>query len=69
MFQSPQWGSNSKCKQLYHGGGAIRFSPRNGEVILKAPFRNRITKPLKMHFPAEIAVLKKSVNTTFQKQL
>ena len=35
MFQSPQWGSNSKVtvrvKSLEYNG----FSPRNGEVILK----------------------------------
>ena len=49
--------------------GVIR-RPRNGEVILKrAPLRNRITKPLKMHFPAEIAVLKNNADDTFQKHL
>ena len=45
------------------------FSSRNGEIILKAPLRNRITKPLKIYFPAEIAILKNGVNSIFQKHL
>ena len=38
MFQSPQWGSNSKEVSFYsHHNKNMSFSPRNGEVILKAP--------------------------------
>ena len=37
-FQSPQWGSNSKVKYPKMGNHEfMRFSPRNGEVILKPP--------------------------------
>ena len=37
MFQSPQWGSNSKAlAELNLIIGSASFSPRNGEVILKA---------------------------------
>ena len=36
MFQSPQWGSNSKgVETVSLITYAIGFSPRNGEVILK----------------------------------
>ena|GEM_PF-5275429 len=36
VFQSPQWGSNSKAESLYSKPViCFRFSPRNGEVILK----------------------------------
>ena len=35
VFQSPQWGSNSKVKLAFFGGEPLSFSPRNGEVILK----------------------------------
>ena len=70
QFQSPQWGNNSKVLDFpFPVVNTSGFSPRNGEIILKAPLRNRITKPLKMHFPAEIAILKNSVNSTFQKHL
>ena len=35
-FQSPQWGSNSKVGGLFPALMALpRFSPLNGEVILK----------------------------------
>ena len=34
-FQSPQWGSNSKVVALVHDLCYQRFSPLNGEVILK----------------------------------
>ena len=36
-FQSPQWGSNPKVPYIPRNevGGLVRFSPRNGEVILK----------------------------------
>ena len=47
----------------------ICFSPRNGEIILKAPLRNRITKPLKMHFPTISACLEFWRNIAFQKVL
>ena len=69
MFQSPQWGNNSKVHSRIWGVPTWRFSPRNGETILKAPLRNRITKPLKIYFPTEIAILKNSVNSIFQKHL
>ena len=36
MFQSPQWGSNSKVVSRTTNFYLYRFSPRNGEVILKA---------------------------------
>ena len=35
MFQSPQWGSNSKVTGFSSRLLTKRFSPRNGEVILK----------------------------------
>ena len=35
MFQSPQWGSNSKEKEKEVYEKCLSFSPRNGEVILK----------------------------------
>ena len=35
MFQSPQWGSNSKGKDEKSVAIGPCFSPRNGEVILK----------------------------------
>ena len=35
-FQSPQWGSNSKGKPTFAKELSTGFSPRNGEVILKA---------------------------------
>ena len=35
MFQSPQWGSNSKDHDEFRKCSTQRFSPRNGEVILK----------------------------------
>ena len=37
VFQSPQWGSNPKVPYIPRNevGGLVRFSPRNGEVILK----------------------------------
>ena len=37
MFQSPQWGNNSKVK--YNQATVVNrlsFSPRNGEIILKS---------------------------------
>ena len=34
-FQSPQWGDNSKVKILGAPAAPNRFSPRNGEIILK----------------------------------
>ena len=39
-FQSPQWGSNSKVgDKLVYFSALKGFSPRNGEVILKAIIR------------------------------
>ena len=35
MFQSPQWGSKSKAGDTTGDPSFTRFSPRNGEVILK----------------------------------
>ena len=35
VFQSPQWGSNSKADVDCENSPYRRFSPRNGEVILK----------------------------------
>ena len=36
MFQSPQWGDNSKgLKNAVKWMYSPRFSPRNGEIILK----------------------------------
>ena len=36
MFQSPQWGDNSKAGSTSNVVNIyIRFSPRNGEIILK----------------------------------
>ena len=36
MFQSPQWGDNSKGKGIIiFDRCSSRFSPRNGEIILK----------------------------------
>ena len=35
LFQSPQWGNNSKGKVTVLTTIHIRFSPRNGEIILK----------------------------------
>ena len=35
MFQSPQWGSNSKVKEFFFLSEEDSFSPLNGEVILK----------------------------------
>ena len=35
LFQSPQWGSNSKGVERQPSTIASSFSPRNGEVILK----------------------------------
>ena len=35
MFQSPQWGSNSKVEMDAYLNKDFSFSPRNGEVILK----------------------------------
>ena len=35
-FQSPQWGSNSKVMEIDSSTTLLRFSPRNGEVILKS---------------------------------
>ena len=35
MFQSPQWGSNSKDNQFLKIFLTQSFSPRNGEAILK----------------------------------
>ena len=34
-FQSPQWGDNSKDYAIYITMTSTRFSPRNGEIILK----------------------------------
>ena len=34
-FQSPQWGDNSKGFEGLLRGTGVRFSPRNGEIILK----------------------------------
>ena len=34
-FQSPQWGDNSKGLVLRRNPRRKRFSPRNGEIILK----------------------------------
>ena len=35
-FQSPQWGNNSKVELgILNRGIEDRFSPRNGEIILK----------------------------------
>ena len=38
QFQSPQWGSNSKVDSNLNCKCLDRFSPRNGEVILKVAF-------------------------------
>ena len=36
VFQSPQWGDNSKANQFkYDNEKQLCFSPRNGEIILK----------------------------------
>ena len=36
VFQSPQWGSNSKVYfAIFDAVAILCFSPRNGEVILK----------------------------------
>ena len=35
-FQSPQWGSNSKADRQIEEEFNERFSPLNGEVILKS---------------------------------
>ena len=35
MFQSPQWGSNSKEGEKFMSTFNLSFSPRNGEAILK----------------------------------
>ena len=37
MFQSPQWGDNSKEDINILDARVARFSPRNGEIILKKP--------------------------------
>ena len=67
---SPQWGSNSKAIYDWDETHTIVFqSPQWGSNSKGHPLRNRITKPFKMHFPAEIAILKNSVNSTFQKHL
>ena len=34
-FQSPQWGDNSKVVKKAERLYLLRFSPRNGEIILK----------------------------------
>ena len=34
-FQSPQWGDNSKALKIITYVSGCRFSPRNGEIILK----------------------------------
>ena len=43
--------------------------PVMGVCFFTLPLRNRIIKPLKMHFPAEIAVLKNNTHTAFRKHL
>ena len=71
-FQSPQWGDSSKVndEEIISAIDTIMFqSPQWGDNSKGAPLRNRITKPLKMHFPAEIAVLKNNADDTFQKHL
>ena len=42
LFQSPQWGSNSKVYAFPHiPFFSLSFSPRNGEVILKNDVEKR----------------------------
>ena len=70
LFPSPSWGyifllDNWRMKEFV----AKCFRPHHGDIFFTLPLRNRITKPLKIHFPAEIAVLKNSVKTNLQRCL
>ena len=51
LFQSPQWGSNSKVYYAKFKIGKSGFSPRNGEVILKVR-GGRVWKNVLVSVPA-----------------
>ena len=51
LFQSPQWGSNSKADFLKEYDRLSSFSPRNGEVILKYYIAPRLGQIMKFQSP------------------